>query len=479
MKNNFTMLCRVSLCCVLIAAAMGAGCRSLSPSAASAFPSATAPDAPHARYVFLFIGDGMGANQRLLAEIVSNGAKSPAPADYHQLLMNQFPVTGLVNTRSASSWITDSAAAGTAIACGRKTDNHVIAMDPAKADSWASLADVARDHGMKVGLATTVELDDATPSVFCAHASDRSRHSLIARQMLTSPVEFLAGDTFADSHTVAEDAAKGSGRRIINTAREMAALTPAAGRVWVLPRDTEKDGSQPYSLDQSEPTSEFSLAALTEAGIRCLDNPKGFFFMVEGGKIDWACHVNDAASEVGDTLALDRAIAVAIGFYRRHSAETLILVTADHETGGLALGRNDTGYALHPEFISGQKCGAVKLGAKIHAWRAAGKTIDEVLSALKREWLDYGSLSVKEKAALAKAYDAVSPSTAGAKEGASDPLVATCLDLADRRSGIAWTSHAHSSSAVPVTALGAGQNRFTGWMDNTDMSRRIGSLLIP
>ena len=479
MKTSVRTFSRAVLCGVLLSELWGAGYCAVAQSSTPAIPASPAPDASHARYVFLFIGDGMGANQRLLAEIVSNGATSPAPADYRQLLMNQFPVTGLVNTRSASSWITDSAAAGTAIACGRKTANHVIAMDPARVESVSSLADTARDRGMKVGLATTVELDDATPSVFCAHAPDRSLHPRIARQMFSSPVEFLAGNTFADSHKVAEDAAMGSGRRIVRTVGDMAALTPAAGRVWVLPRDTEKDGSQPYSLDQSESVPEFSLAAITEAGIRCLENPKGFFFMVEGGKIDWACHANDAASEVGDVLALDRAIAVAVGFYRRHPAETLILVTADHETGGLALGRNDTGYALHPEFIAGQKCGAVRLGAKIRTWRKAGKTCDEVLSLLKSEWLDYETLSAKEKESLSKAYGTVSRSDGEGKEGVSDPLVAACLEFAAKRAGIAWTSHAHSSSAVPVTVLGAGQNRFTGWMDNTEMSRRIGSLLIP
>lgn len=459
--------------CVLIIGLALAGCRSV-----PAVSSPT-PEPIRAKYVFLFIGDGMGANQRLLAEIASNGATSPSPQDYRQLAMNQFPVTGLVNTRSASSWVTDSAAAGTAIACGRKTANHVIAMDPAKQQSWPSLADVARERGMKVGLATTVELDDATPSVFCAHASDRSRHPLIARQMLSSPVEFLAGSTFPDSRKTAEEAAAASGRRVIRSAADLAGLPSAPGRVWVVPAETEADGSQPYTVDRNDPKAPFSLAALTGAGIRCLENSKGFFFMVEGGKIDWACHANDAASEVGEVLALDRAIAVAMDFYRKHPAETLILITSDHETGGLALGRNDTGYALHPEFITGQKCGSIGLGRKVRAWRSAGKTLDEVLLVLKAEWLDYGTLSSKERTGLAQAYQQAVPAGSGTKEGGADPLVAACLDLAARRAGIAWTSHAHTSSAVPVTALGAGQAHFTGWMDNTGLSSRIADLLGP
>lgn len=428
------------------------------------------------RYVFLFIGDGMGANQRLLAEIVQNGAKPPAVADYRQLQMNRFPVAGLVNTRSTDSWITDSAAAGTAIACGTKTANHVIAMDPGRTTRLDSIADCARGQGMRVGLATTVELDDATPSVFCAHASDRGKHQEIVRQQMTSPVEFLGGNTYGDSREIALESAVSSGRRIVTNVSEFQSF-PAGGRVWVMPQAVEGDGSLPYALDRDGDSTVPGLAEITKAGIRQLEGPAGFFFMIEGGKCDWGCHANDAAAAVGEVLDLDRAIAVAVEFYNRHPGETLILVTADHETGGLALGRNETGYALHPEFISGQKCSAAGLTGKIKAWRAAGKGAEDVPGLLKAEWLDMGALSAEEEASLKAAYRQGHSFEAVQKDYGIDPLAAACIKLAARRAGLGWSSSAHTSAAVPVTAKGVGQDRFSSWMDNTELSTRLRGLI--
>ena len=446
----------------------------------STLPVCPNPDAARAKYIFLFIGDGMGANQRLLAELTRNGNRPPPLADYRQLLMNRLPVTGLVNTRSASSWITDSAAAGTAIACGGKTANHVIAMDAAGQTPLASLAEVARAHGMRVGLATTVEIDDATPAVFCAHAAKRGKHAEIAGEMMASPVEFLAGNTFSDSNQAARAAADKSGRHIVTRPGEMGELKPDGGRVWFAPQNVDARGVSPFTLDQTEDGAVPTVAKLTEDGIRLLDNPRGFLFMVEGGRIDWGCHANDPGAIIGDVLALDQAVSRAGEFYRKHPADTLIIVTADHETGGLTLGRQETGYALHPEILAAQKCSAVKLTAKIRAWRAVAKTADEVRALLKSEWLAWGSSTDAERAALAKAYAAGSTGlTDPGKAGGLDPLAVACLELANRRAGIAWSSHSHTAAAVPVTAIGAGQNRFTGWQDNTELFRKLRLLMTP
>lgn len=458
-EGEFTMK-MARFFCVAVVSGILAGCCSV--------PEGVVHGSAGPRYVFLFIGDGMGANQRLLAEIVQNGARPPAVAEYRQLLMNRFPVAGLVNTRSADSWITDSAAAGTAIACGAKTANHVIAMDSSRTTGLDSIADSAREQGMRVGLATTVELDDATPSVFCAHASDRGKHHEIVRQEMVSSVEFLGGNTYRDSRKTAMDSAASSGRRIVTNMAEFQSFR-TGGRVWVMPQAVEGDGSLPYAIDRAGDGSVPSLAEVTKAGIRQLEGPAGFFFMIEGGKCDWGCHANDAAAAVGEVRDLDRAIAVAVEFYNRHPAETLILVTADHETGGLALGRNETSYALHPEFISGQKCSAVGLTRKIKAWRAAGKGADDVPGLLKAEWLDMGTLSADEVTSLKAAYRQGPSAGAVQEDYGVDPLATACIKLAARRAGLGWSSSAHTSAAVPVTAMGVGQDLFSGWMDNTEV----------
>jgi alkaline phosphatase len=349
-------------------------------------------------------------------------------------------------------------------------------MDAAGKTPFDSLADAARARGMRVGLATSVAIDDATPSVFCAHASSRGEHTEIAAEMMASPVEFLAGNSFPDSRKAATAAATKAGRRIAATRGAAAEWKPDGGRVWFAPQNVDGKGARPFQLDQAGDDATPTLAELTGAGIRLLDNPNGFFLMVESGRIDWACHANDPGAAVGDVLALDQALAAAVAFYREHPADTLILVTADHETGGLALGRQETGYALHPEFLAAQKCSAVKLTEKIRAWRAAGKSADEARALLKTEWLDWGKSTDAERAALAKAYAAKPDS---AKDGGLDPLAVAGLELASRRAGIAWSSHAHTGAAVPVTALGAGQDRFIGWYDNTEICRRLRALIAP
>ena len=446
----------------------------------AALPACPNPDAAHAKHIFLFIGDGMGANQRLLAELTRNGTTPPAVADYRQLLMNSLPVTGLVNTRSANSWITDSAAAGTAMACGQKTANHVIAMDTAGKTAFASLAEFAHAHGMRVGLATSVAIDDATTSAFGAHAANRGEHAKIATEMMASSVEFLAGNSYPDSRSAAMATAAKTGRQIVTASHGMPALKPDGNRVWFTPQNGDDKGARSFAIDQPGDDATPTLAELTSVGIRSLDNENGFLFMVESGRIDWGCHANDPGAFIGDILALDQAVATAIAFYREHPADTLILVTADHETGGLTLGRQETGYTLHPDFLTRQKCSAVKLTGKIRAWRAAGKSADEVRALLKTEWLDWGKSTELERALLAKAYTAGKSSpTTPAKNGELDPLAVACLELAASRAGIAWCSHAHTAAAVPVTAIGSGQNRFTGWQDNTDLFRKLQALITP
>ncbi len=417
-------------------------------------PAAVA-GATRAKYVFLFIGDGMGANQRLLAELTLNGAKPPAPPAYRKLLMNRLPVTGLVNTHSADSWITDSAAAGTAIACGKKTANYVIAMDAAGKVPFDSLADAAQARGMRVGLATTAPLNDATPAVFYAHASNRSKLADIAKQAAASSIAFFGGR--------------------FKECDDKECLKEFRG-AWFRPEKTEADRTQPYSVDRSGGDTP-PLADITAAGIRALDNANGFFFMVEGGKIDWACHSNDAAGTAGDVLALDQAVALAVEFYGKHPAETLILVTADHETGGLTLGRAETGYSIHPKFIAGQKASAVGLTKKVQGWRAAKKSFPEALTALRSEWLDPGALAADETKALTKTYNEGQSAGEPGKESGLDPFAVACIKLAARRAGITWGSGNHTAAPVPVTAIGAGQNQFTGWMDNTELSAKIRALL--
>ncbi|MFV2044937.1 MAG: alkaline phosphatase [Anaerolineales bacterium] len=292
--------------------------------------------------VILFIGDGMGPAQRTAARWQSVGQSG-------QLVMDTLSVSGWSSTASADSAITDSAAAGTAIATGVKTNNGRIAMDPL-ANELTTILELAKARGMSVGLVTTTQMAHATPAAFAAHVPDRNMMTEIAAQMLDTGVDVLLGggeDEFlpsTESGCYPEPGERTDGRNLISEA-------VAAGYIYVCdetglntvdPNSTTRllglfadEGMiRPFAPD---------LAALTQKAIDVLSqDPNGFFLMVEGGQIDWAGHLNDAANAIGDTVDFDAAVAIGKAFLAS-KPDVLIIVTADHETGGMSVSLTSSG----------------------------------------------------------------------------------------------------------------------------------------
>lgn len=292
--------------------------------------------AEKARNIILFIGDGMGAEQRKAARWASVGQNG-------RLFMDDMPVTGSIETRSADNAITDSAAAGTAYAAGVNTKNGVIGMD-ANLKSVTTILERARRRGMLAGLVTTTQITHATPAVFAAHVPNRNSMTEIAEQMLATGVQVLLGggeDEFLPPSTAGcypETGKRTDGKNLIREA-------VASGYDYIC------DASAFRKIDVSSTTQLLglfadegmqrpyspSLADMTQTAIDILSkDADGFFLMVEGGQIDWACHGNNAKNAILDTLGLDAAVAVAKRFAAK-TMDTLIIVTADHETGGMII----------------------------------------------------------------------------------------------------------------------------------------------
>ncbi|MDL2229751.1 alkaline phosphatase, partial [Treponema sp. OttesenSCG-928-L16] len=312
-----------------------------------------------AKYVFLFIGDGMATPQISSAEIYSN-ALSSKDISIQKLAFTRFPVAGLTTTYDAGSFITDSASAGTAMATGNKTLSGVINMDPGKTQKYKTLGEYAHETGMAVGIVSSVSLDHATPAVFYAKVPSRSDYYGIARQLTESGFEYFGGGGFAQPRGKNKDQediielAKKNGYTYVNSRQAFDALKPGAGKTLAVNSVLQDSNAMPYELDRGG--NDLSLADYTRKGIELLSaNEKGFFMMVEGGKIDWACHANDAAAAIHDTLALDAAIQEAIAFAERHPEETLIVVTGDHETGGMTVGFAGTQYSTFFDKVGLQK----------------------------------------------------------------------------------------------------------------------------
>lgn len=325
-------------------------------------PSTTLPkiaaNSPfHARAILLFIGDGMGAEHRKAGRWASVGQSG-------QLAMDTLPVNGWLQTASADSSITDSAAGITAMATGVKTDNGHIGVDPDDV-VLETILEIAEGRGMSTGLVTTVQVSHATPAAFAAHVPDRNMMREIALQMIESGVDVLLGggeDEFlpmSENGCYGEMGERSDGRNLIAEAQSagFTYVCDAAGLAAVNSLTTDELLGL-FADEQIWPRPFApSLAAMTETAIEILDrDPQGFFLMVEGGQIDWAGHGNDGANVIEDVIGFDEAVQVGLDYTALHP-DTLVIVAADHETGGMSvsLSAGDQEFAmpdLTPFYIS-------------------------------------------------------------------------------------------------------------------------------
>ncbi len=294
------------------------------------------PAQGRAHAVILFIGDGMGEAQRIAGRWSAKGQSG-------RLSMEAMPFGGWARTASADNAVTDSAAAATALATGVKTNNGMIAVSPA-GDPLVTILERAQARGMAVGLVTTTQIAHATPAAFVAHVQSRQEMQEIARQMIAAGVDVLLGggeDEFLPTTATGcypQPGERTDGRNLITEA-------VAAGYVYVCdatafaavdPASTSRLLGLFADEGMVRPFSP-SLADMTRKAIEILSrDPDGFFLMVEGGQIDWASHANRAADTITDVIGLDEAVAVA-KTYAASAPNTLIIVTADHETGGMSV----------------------------------------------------------------------------------------------------------------------------------------------
>ncbi|MCB2173452.1 alkaline phosphatase [archaeon] len=269
------------------------------------------------RNVIFLIGDGMGIGQLSAAEY-ENGQES--------LSISSMPYKALVTTYSESAFVTDSAASGTALATGYKTNNGRISMSTS-GETLTTVVEVAEENGVSTGIVSNTRVTHATPACFMAHVSSRGMESAIASQVLDSGVDVVlgGGSTYFDSLDTS-----GAGYTVVTSTDELHDFD--SGKVLGL----FAPGYMSYD-DYRDPDVEPSLAEMTYKSIELLSHdPDGFFLMVEGGRIDHASHDNDFDATMSEVFAFDEAVLVALE-YASSRNDTLVLVTADHETGGLMI----------------------------------------------------------------------------------------------------------------------------------------------
>ncbi|MDD6883683.1 MAG: alkaline phosphatase [Eubacteriales bacterium] len=465
-------------------------------------PATLAEDAAVApKYVFMFIGDGMGnpqvaATQYYLGSIQNPDSEFPVPAD---LSFTQFESLGMVTTYDASSFCPDSASTATSMASGEKTLSGVINYDVSLTTPFKLITEYAKEAGRKVGVISSVSVDHATPAAYYAKQPSRNDYYEIAVQGITgSTVDYLAGGGF--KKPVGEDAenpqtdimklAAENGWTITTSNEEVRALNAESGRVLAVNPVLQDSKAIHYEIDRERLAAEgediLSLADFVRAGINVLDNENGFFMMCEGGKIDWAGHANDAATSIHETIALSDAVQVAVDFAQDHPDETLIIVTADHETGGMTIGFATTAYDTHFPYLTSQKISFTDFDGVIDEMRQDGATFEDALQKIETY---YGlttapdqplTLTEIELNSLRAAFElSMTPADAreiGAEEellyGGYEPLSMAVSHIVNNKAGLSYTSYAHTGLQIPVYATGVGAEKFSGLYDNTDIFNR-------
>ncbi len=395
------------------------------------------------KYVFLFIGDGMGLNHAYISDVYLR------KQGFDGISFLQFPHIALTRTNCADKdKITDSGAGGTAIATGHKTQFQAIGMDRNTGEKFKSFAEIARDNGWKVGLITSVGLNHATPAAFYAHVPWRNMYNVISHQMWRSGFDFFGGGGIITNGkrdsmlTIVWDSLKAHGYSVVLNKDNFDRAVASAKRIFMTDTASLERDNMYYMIDS---LSRVSLADFTREAIKFLDNPQGFFLMVEGGKIDWAAHANDVAAMIYETKDFDRAIRQALDFYKKHPDETVIIVTADHETGGLSYGYNATHYDTYFDKLKAQRRSKHFLAQYLQRQGAETYAFDPLIKK-------YVTVDLEIP---------VTPQTRPAA------FVNRFIDSLQHSAGISWTTHSHTGTMIPTYAIGPGTEAYHGIIDNT------------
>ncbi len=278
------------------------------------------------RNIILMVGDGMGPAQ-LTAGLITSG----------KLNIERMPVGGLMKTFAANKMVTDSAAGATALATGYKTNNGMVSVAPDK-KPLKTLFEYAKENGKATGVAVTCSVAHATPAAFMAHAKNRNLYDAIAEQIANSDVDVLFGGGLGSfTPKGAENSSRKDKKDLLDKLRSNMIVAVSEEEFVELPEKGKVAALMAKTHPESADKRTVSLGDMTQKAINILDRTKkGFVLVVEGSQIDWAGHANDIERVESEMKEFDEAVGVVLNFAEKDK-NTLVIVTADHETGGLAL----------------------------------------------------------------------------------------------------------------------------------------------
>jgi alkaline phosphatase len=374
---------------------------------------------PTAKYIFYFRGDGMGNTHVALTE--SYLSYKAGKENGERLSFTQFPYLALAETWPIGGHITCSSASGTALACGIKTTNNSLGVDP-DGNEGTSIAVELHNQGYNVGIMSSVPVNHATPASFFAHNEYRGNYYEISQDMIDDGFEFFGGAGLYDIRGKKGDLPstldflEENGYAVCYGKSTFTERQPNSEKVVYLQPSSQETGPE-YYVREGDKEGDIQLSEMLGLCIDHLGDEEPFIIVCEEGKIDWSAHGNKTMSMVHDVLSLNETVKKALEFYYAHPDETLIVVTADHETGGPAIG---DGQEWKSDYID---------------WEI-----------LEKSWIECGgknNLNRQDNRALNYAAQ------------------------------VGWTTENHSGAPVPVYAIGKGAERFHGRINNIDIKGLI------
>lgn len=374
---------------------------------------------PRAKYIFYFIGDGMGHAQVALTETYLSYKAGKDGGE--RLSFVQFPHLAMAETYPVDGHITCSSASGTALACGIKTTNNSLGVDP-EGNEGTSIAVDLHNEGYKIGIMSSVPVNHATPASFYAHNEYRGNYYEISQDMIDDGFEFFGGSGLYDirgkkgDKPSTIDFLEENGYAVCYGKTAFEKRTSTTDKIVYLQPSSEETGPE-YYVREGDKDGDISLADMVGLCLDYLGDEEPFMIMCEAGKIDWSAHGNKTMSMVHDVLSLDATVKRALEFYYAHPDETLIVVTADHETGGVTIGE---GKDWKSDYID---------------W-----------AVLEKHWVESGNKNTLN-------WDDNK-----------------ALNLAAQ---VGWTTGNHTGAPVPVYAIGKGAERFHGRINNIDIKGLI------
>lgn len=498
---------------------------------ASTSESAQAVEGKVPKYIFLFIGDGMSYPQVQLTnyylnasggessgKVILDGNEKEILRSKNKLTMMEFPVSGSAQTYDSTSFAPDSASTATSIATGEKTWSGSINVSEDFSQKYETVAEKLKSQkDYKIGIVSSVNINHATPAAFYAHQASRDSYYDIGLELIQSNFDYFAGGALKKPTGANKDQkdlyelAKENGYNVVKNQEAAKNLKSDDGKTILIGEQLADSDSLSYDIDRKD--GEWALCDYVEKGIEVLDNDNGFFMMVEGGKIDWACHANDAASTITDTIALDDSVEKAVEFYNEHPDETLIIATGDHETGGLTIGYAGTDYDTFLTNFNNQKISYAKFDSDyVTAYKKNKTSFEDVMKDVEKlfglkvpaagvtndttqkdsadshpESADDGSLVMTEYeySKLKEAYETTMSRTGEEEEftqeeyvnyGSYEPLTVTITHILNNKSGINFGSYAHTALPVEVLVQGVRADKFEGYYNNTDIYHKLAEL---